>query len=656
MDKWMCRHLGRSMAGIIGAFLLVSFLMPLTSQPAQAQGGGSPYEKLGAGDENTLPRLVVVDFGNSSKFSTGAIGEELSNKLMFELTATRLYDVVKKSEMVNVGAQMLNPPVPISAVSVICAQLKANYGVNGNIEKVTINESAEGTYAEVTTSYSLISRILRNPIAGGRIVQKSAPRKDYHGSNVEMVSQAVSLTAYSISNSIINTRFQVANVLASPSNGTVTINLGSVAGMREGMRLTTLRFETVTGTIEIVSADSFTSVARVVEGGNNGIAIGDKAIPIFSLDHPVSKGGGAAGFGKLLSRNLPPVLGAAGLYYLISSGLNQNNPANSGKVTAFPVADATKMPSGEIRINCPTSSSNVIAHLLYRDSNPNAPIALVQPGISWFEDRGGPLAEDPTKPMRSTSYTVSLDTVTGSAPVIPVSTNLTDPITSAGDPMMTIQNSSFAVTTRFVPMNPGDSASYFIRTLSYNIDTSIPVSSGGLPTYKLVLSNSSDYTQRCVMLAPPTLQSPSNGSVPLDGVYRTNIVPGATSYKLQISTDSSFSNNSTILSLVGIRSTNYVQATVTQAELSSFFGTSAGNLYWRYGSRADGFALPKAINNPNWNGYVYCDPYMHQLSATPRQIRSPGGLLSAGQAIPKGSSGSYIMQAGNDNILLRRSK
>jgi len=646
MFKWMRDRQGRPIASILSVLMLVSLLMPLTPRPANAQVTGSGFETLGTGaDDTALPRMVVVDFGNASGFSTGALGEEISNQLMFELATTKRYDIVKKSELVNIGTQMLNPPVPIPAVSVICAQVNANYGVNGNIESVVINENSEGSYAEVTTSFLLISRILGNPIAGGRIVQKSAPRKDYHGSNVDMVRQAVQLTAYNISNTILNTRFQVGTIQSSPSDGLVSINLGSVSGMRDGMRLTSLRFEKVTGRMEIISCDSFSSVARVLDGQNYGMAINDKVVPIFSLEQQGYGGGGGKGFMEMLSRNAGIAVAGVGLYLLINKGINSGSQANTANINAFPVADATKMPSGEIRINFPSANEKVVAYLLYRDTNPNAPIALLQPGLSWFEDKGGPLAEDPTKPMKSTSYQVTLNPTTGSAPVLTLSTNLTDPITMAGTANLDIQDTSFAITTRFVPMNPGDSASYFIRTLYYDVNTTAGASTGGANTYKLKLSNSSDYTQRCVMLAPPTLQSPTNGSVPLDGVYRANAVTGATSYQLQISTDSSFSNNRTILTRTGVRVTNYVQATVTQAELSAFFGANAGNLYWRFGARADGYATPQAIYNPNWNGYVYSDPFMHQLAAAPK-VRNvaPNSLLNAGQIIPKGSSALGILR------------
>jgi hypothetical protein len=620
MTMWTRSRSTWLMPGTLALLLIVSFL---TLLPMQTRAQASLIEAFKTLDaEYTAPTpIVVVDFGNSSGYSTGMLGREFADSLSLELLNTRRFDVAKRSQVDGVlQMSSLTPPLTVNAVTVLATQLQCQYGVTGDIKSVTIKKTREGTYAEVSVQALLVSRILGDSISGAEVVQKCAPRIGYNGSTDVLVHEALTLASYDVAQKILNTRFLVAMVIGSARAGEVILRGGATLGLRQGMELITLRRETVTGRIRVTKVGPTESVAELT-GDNRGIAPGDKAIPVFTLvdETPVISANRAAAGERLAALGL-----FVALAKLIGGQGGTPQAMNPHAPSAGPLADA--VPGNELganRVGLPSSSDAVIAYMIFRDTNPNAPVALVTRGRTYYLDSATPLETD--KVMESTVYAFDLDPTSGIVtPSPPIVTTETDTLEQANS-ALSITKTSFTITTRRVPLQPGETCSYYIEQLfygvdEYNLDDPTPTSPHP-QAYRLFLSNQSALSARTTLTEPPALQSPANGEVPLSGIYRCESVPSATRYQLQLSLNQQFS---TLLAVAdGVSQGAYVQAVIDMASLNT--SPTDYGVYWRIGVRVDGSAGPVALADGSSRDYIYSQVYFYALPPNPYPPPGKGG-------------------------------
>jgi hypothetical protein len=500
---------------------------------------------------------------------------------------------------------------------------------------VKVYKDRNGTYAEVVVSALLVSRILGVPIAGARIVQKSAPRKTYSGNPDDLVHEAITLASYEVAQRILTTRFPLYLVSNSNRNGEVIIKPGGISGLQVGTELITLRSETVTGRVRITHVEAEEAVAVPIYG-NRGIARGDKAIPVFDLGarHDDTKENV-----ETAGKKLGGWLAFAGLLGLIGSGWGTPSANTPGLAAAAPLADAgfNNEPNGANVVRMPSPNSQDIAWIIYRDDNLAAPVAVIEPPMSYFLDSAKPLPEL-NSVMESTTYTFQLNELSAlvdpSSPIVIYDMDLLQ----RGNGAITLTKTLFSVTSRRVPPTAGTTYAYQVQPLyygydQYNLDDSDPTAPHP-QKYRFFLGSKSPLTGRVPLSPAPRLEATGEFG-PVSGNYRASKVPGATSYLLQVSTDATFPKDARTISRTAAAGTTYVQGTVSLSEMTqpgSPFA-AATVVYWRIGARVDGGPLPQALSAPNDNGWVFPTSLSHKLTASPprgmgvRSIGAPGSGL-----------------------------
>ena len=335
---------------------------------------------------------------------------------------------------------------------------------------------------------------------------------------------------------------------------------------------------------------------------------------------------------------------SAGTYHVTAT--NANNPGQivtatvtvgtggvSGAPLAAPLADAVTMgePFGAQLVSWGATNSRTLAYLLYRDTNPLAPIAVIDGTLTHYVDSARPLPELGDVAATDT-VNITIDPNTGMVLTDTHTLTYDTTLDNIQNPNLTFSTTSLSITAHRVPVQPGDICGYMLRVLYMDYD------SGGLSDtslqnplgYRLYLGNMSNTSARVTLTPPPPLDSPADGVASSDRTYRCKRVVTALTYTLQFSTDASFSAGHT-LTVPAYVDTTDATGTESLSTLWSTF-TPGQTVLWRMGARVDGQQTPLALGDPNQNNWVYSAIRTFTLPVAP----PPPAKMKGGAARGKG--------------------
>ncbi len=274
-------------------------------------------------------------------------------------------------------------------------------------------------------------------------------------------------------------------------------------------------------------------------------------------------------------------------------------------------------PDGANLVEWPSMSSRVVAYIIWRDTNLQAPVALVPGSQTSYIDSATPLGAG--NMLESTTWTISIDPVLGVIlqfnPTVTDSTSLAE----LGDANESFSETSFTITAQRVPLSAGQACGYQISVLYMDYLQNGLTGQNGLPEdYSLYLGNKSAVSEHPTLIPPPTLISPASGSTPSNGLYSCQTVPSGTSYVLQVSTSPTFPQSATYSVLATILGSSTAQASFTQSQLESTFPNAGGQMiYWRMGARIDYSVLPFSYDTANADGWVFSPLQTYQDPGAP---------------------------------------
>ncbi|OPZ85661.1 MAG: Bacterial Ig-like domain (group 2) [bacterium ADurb.Bin429] len=282
-------------------------------------------------------------------------------------------------------------------------------------------------------------------------------------------------------------------------------------------------------------------------------------------------------------------------------------PAMVPTPSVAPMADAWLLgePYGAVHLSWPVPPTGVIAVLVYRSTNPSAPIAILEPSHNWFVDSANLY---PTgNVLENTTATVSMDTTTGVKTIFDTSITYESTLANLMDPQQTLTDDTLQITCRRMQLTPGFKTAYHLRWL-YNGALTVAEFSRATGVYALRLSSLSPASQAVTNLMPPVLVAPDDGVLPLDSTYQCATTPGADSYTLQISNDPSFPPATSLHSEMTVAMEGSAAITIPLANLIAQYGmTTDTPIFWRMGARKTTEPLPATVANPNYAGWVYSE-------------------------------------------------
>lgn len=623
MTKWIRGRLGRPIASLIAGLLLVSLIMPLA--PPQAQAQMPDITKLFGEVKDTTP-IVVLDFNNRSTYLTGMLGRTFADAVSMELMRTRTFDV-RKRQLVEQVLDENNLTIPLSpqAQAMVADRLGSAYCLSGDIEDVKIRKSKEGTYAEVTLKALVISRVTGLPINGAQVVQSSSPKIGYSGSTDVLVHEALATAAYQVTQRLLDNRLPIGTVLMSPRNGEVVIKGGSTNGFRDGMECTTIRREAVTGRLRLLNVNPNESTGMVLEE-SKGISIGDKAVPIFEFSTVTNRYGKKAREASAIQ--IASFVAAGLLVSLIATQNGNNSMQDFTAPAASALADAYSLNHflGANVITWKRPSSRVIAYIIYRDTNPIAPIAVVDGNKTFYVDTATPLPGQ-LDLMETIDTEIEISAEQGDLTQFNF-TGVFDPtLGTLNTTVITQTDTSFSITSHRIPLQPGETCGYQMQVLYVDYAqhglSGDPISHPD--TYRLYLGTRSAVSSRVTLTEPPRLVIPAAETLPTDGVYKCERVPAALGYNLQISSNPNFAASETVNVPGRVESEAYASAFFDfNALFTRFPATTERPIYWRMGSRVEGQPNPMALSDPNQTNYVYSQANIFMLPAVPPAPLSRG--------------------------------
>jgi len=601
------------------------------------------------GEEIKTPtQIVVLDLMDRSGSATGMLGRTFSDALAIELTNTGTFEVVKRSEVQSVMDEFnLAVPLGSAAQGMIADKLKCSYVLSGDIDSVDIVRGRHGTYAEVMVSVLVLHKVTQLPINGAQVVVRSSPKIGYSGNDDVLVHEALAIAAYQVTQKLLNNRLPIATVLNTPTEGQIILRGGSQLGFRKGMILTTVRRGQVTGRAKLTTINPADSRGEVMED-SKGIAPGDKAVPIFEFAYSEQRTKVNRDNAGLHIAALGMLAGLAVLVGTDNGNKKLQNAPPVSAVTAMADADLMGDVDGANLVTWPWQGARVIAFIIYRDTNPYAPVAVVDGHTTNWRDTALPLPEIGAV-MESTTVNISLEQQTGVVSEFSYDTAYDTTLELQNNDEMTIDAASFTVTTRRVPLVPGQKVGYRIRLLYMDYEDAGLGGTGEFPqNYSLFLGNIGRTSNRVTATKPPVLFQPAENSIPTDGIYRCERVPMAMTYVLQIAINPTFEAKYR-LPLRGvtphIEGDDYVAATFLPADLFDEVvevqqrvgippSTENTPIYWRMGARVAGEVYPKAFADSNYNDWVFSRMRIFVLPPVPP---SPmwRGIYNGRKGLPK---------------------
>jgi len=478
----------------------------------------------------------------------------------------------------------------------------------------------------------------------------------------------LSVAAYQITQTLLSNRLPVATVLNTPRTGEVILRGGSTLGFHKGMILTTARRGQVTGRVRITLVNPAESYGDVLED-SKGIAPGDKAVPIFEFEYSsrVKKDDRDRAGLQIAAMTM---LGLLGTLVVTQNGNKQMQNVPPVPTVAA-MSDATTM--GEVEganlVRWPWQGARVIAYIVYRDTNPYAPVGVVDGHTTEFIDSSLPLPEIGTI-MESTTVTITLDQAMGIITSFTRATAYDPDLAEQFNDDMSYDPGSFDITTRRVPLVPGQKVGYRIRILYMDYED-VGLEDPPFPpeNYSLFLGNIGQPSVRVTDTKPPALFQPADNGIPTDGIWRCERVPIALSYTLQVSLDPTFATQYRFPMrgvVPHVEGDDYIAATYSLptlynelAEVLQRLGrpptTEDTPIYWRMGARVAGEPQPAAweeADSANTKGWVFSETRVFLLPPVPPPF--PGWIRAIGPGSNFGPSKQPVSPREHTRMYKRR--
>lgn len=667
MSRWIRGRLGRPMASIVSVLMLVSLLMPLAPPPVRAQAEGVvDWNALVQGSTTPSVPLVVVDFHNVSSYKGGMLGPDMAAALSLSLQDTGKFSVVPRSETES-AMQDMNLAVPLNydALAMLADHLSAPFAVTGSIENVAIKSTKEGTYAEVTVSVIVVSKVTRLPINGARVIQRSSPKLDYTTNSGALVNEALSTAAYQLAHRLIDNRIPIATVLISDSPNSVRLRGGSMIGLQEGMSLAATRQGSLSGLLR-VSKVTATDATCTITDNIRGVANGDKVVWVYQ-PIPVGNGKGP-GPNKNIGKKLAPVLALAALAALIGQSGGENNAVSS--ITAAPMADAAMQgySDGANVIRWTKQGNHVVKYIVFRisDNGDESAIAVVPGSQNYYIDEGQwinyvapPTGTTPLAQVNFYTQTYTVAIVDPTATQVSITDGNTGYVSTAwtlGTPApatavwkIDVQKTTATVDVYNRPRLAGESCSYLVQPIYYAFDPgAISDAPSHAKSYMLALGEKSKVTDLVTMLAPPVITQPAYTDRVLGDVIQftspTLFSYTSLEYVLQVSSSPKFiaSATDTITNGFTVDPTDGT-VTVNYSVADSNKLANASTIYLRVGARNSSDtmkAMPFSTVNSSYKDYVFSDVHtfnmMDSMLLKNRSIWSTMPMKSSPGKIPTG--------------------
>jgi len=292
-------------------------------------------------------------------------------------------------------------------------------------------------------------------------------------------------------------------------------------------------------------------------------------------------------------------------------------------LTAAPVADALAMaqPYGANLVCWPGQGDRVLAYVIYRDTRPMTPIAVVDGATTYYLDSATPLPQI-GQVLESSAVSITIDATVGNITQFQTTPTFDTSFDNAGTPNLTLSATSFSVDCRRIPLAEGSSTGYMVQTLylAYQ-NTGLSGEIGHPASYSMMLGQKSAVSNRITLLQPPTLNLPQDGQLPPTGFFRCLSVTGGTAYQLQLSTRAAFTSATTVT----VSATVVGQYAVAALDITSIYhngllsAAQGKPIYWRFGVKCDGQQAPVAMTDTRQNGWVYSSMRQFILPQLPPQ-------------------------------------
>lgn len=697
MSRWISGRLGRPIAGFISVLMLCSILMPLVTTPVYAQAPAPPtppdttttppvtppatpgtsngdiWDTLSKDTSNAAQPvpIIVLDFYNRSSYHKGMLDRKMAAAISLALQGTNKFSVYPRQDVDSKMEELgLTVPMNDSSQAMLADQLNTPFTVSGNIERVELKTSSEGTYAEIQVSARVISRITRLPINGARIIAVSSPKLAYDGDAEALVEEAISIAGYQLTQRILDNRMPLATVLIAPPDGEIRLRGGTVMGITSGMEMVCVRQESVTGIVRVMVVTPTECTCEIV-ANYKGIAPGDRAVPHFTLSTtritPKTK--------STLENSLMMAIGAGLLYALIAHSNSLNDAA---VVSSSPLGDAAivtdvagqPLSAGGNLIRWRDTGRDTMGYILYRQVNGGSmyPIAVLPPAATSFIDGAavpfsvtvGAVTTTNNVTGFITTYTMTI-TTTSPTPLLTVNTavpsatsvvNLSLPLPAAMDTSVTTTGAGATITVvgLNLPLVAGQVVNYRVQRIYWNyVPTTINSSGETIPsTTGMYLGDINTTQAPSIVLAPPVISWPLAGGS-LDGLFQCNKVVGGASYVLQISSDQSFTPANTVTVPAA---PSKADPTLEEADftLNQILGApqlqNATSVFIRMGVNNSIYAAPEPLMpSDNCTNYVFSNFSQFSLArvlAMAGLIRRGMPMLPGGAKSPKGRGGNGL--------------
>jgi len=561
------------------SMLVVGLLYPL--------GAARAYAQL-----VQLPRIAVLDFENKSGYGGASIARATTDAVASEYQKSGKYEVLARGEVEQQLKDLdLAPPLTKTGYLRLGRALQAESIITGEVNAVTFVGSPK--QAQVVITVRVIDIASGEPINGAVATGYSNRRPGYTGDDDTLVQEAIRNAAFEAVRTINNYTIPEATVLTTRAGKEVLLNRGIRGGLQPGMEMIVVRRGEEVGRIRITQVSDSDAVGEIIDFGR-GIQSEDRARAVYRVPTVQVRAGKVTteqprrrGEGNKLLRSLGPIL----IIGLIAFGVARaSSGGNTPVQTVLAEAGADSNFEPFVRISWKTtlfakSASDTIQWQIYRsdfigtDANGNLQPVGVTPGNqNFFIDTTVPRTFSYASLPREGSEDLSLEEI--------------DPAPGVA---------------------PGRSYTYQIALVyRERIDAE---------GQQLILFKLSDRVRsgQVTVLLPVQLLTPVQRSEdvdPKDVRFSWLATEGANAYRVEVSTDPTFTNRDRTFVSAEILSTAAGGSPVSTDRINLETGLLARlglvgqrvTLYWRVGARNLG-DNPGPIPGPGGLRYVWSRPF-----------------------------------------------
>jgi hypothetical protein len=268
--------------------------------------------------------------------------------------------------------------------------------------------------------------------------------------------------------------------------------------------------------------------------------------------------------------------------------------------SAVPLADAIVYNEsyGANHLSWTMPPTNVAAVLVYRNTNPTIPIAILPQNHNYYFDSGAMLPNEAL--LENTAGSATIDPATGAVLTLDRPKTYESTIVNLTVPNETLTTTTYNVTCRRMQLTPGFQCAYQLRYLMV-----VPTTRATGTTYSLELSGKSPLSSTITTIMPPILIT-ENNIEPSNAEYQCSTVNGADFYTVQVSTDPNFAPQNCVYAHMPMSTQGVVTITLPMSTAVAMLNIQENTtIYWRMGARLSVGVQPAAASNANYAGWVY---------------------------------------------------